>query len=89
MEMAISRHGDILDIRDAAYVLRLRPAQVLAALERDTLSARRIGGEWRFERNALKDWVAAGSSARYTNPFFYRLTAFNLKTHPDIAFWRI
>jgi len=89
MEMGISRHGDILDIRGAAYMLKLRASQVLAALERDTLPARRIGGEWRFERDALKAWVAAGSSSRYANPFFYRLSAYNLKTRPNVALWRV
>ena len=88
MEMA-SRHGDILELHGAAHVLKTRPAQVLAALEHDTLPARRIGGEWRFESESLKAWVASGSSARYSNPLPYRLTAYNLKARAEVASWRL
>jgi excisionase family DNA binding protein len=87
MEMATNRHGDILDISGAAYLLQVRAAQVLSSLEHDTLPARRVGGQWRFDRAALREWIASGSSSRYANPFFYRLTAFNLARAANVATW--
>lgn len=88
MDAVISRGGDILDIRDAAYLLRLHPAHVLSMLERCDMPARKIGGEWRFEKQALQTWLAEGSSGR-ANPLHYRLTPFNLKARPEVASWLI
>ncbi len=89
MAVDVSRRGDILDVRDAAYVLKVRPSAVLDALERDDLPARRISGEWRFEREALKNWLGEGSSVRYAPLFAYHLTAFNIEHHNNVAHWRI
>ncbi len=89
MGMSASRRGDILDVRGAAYLLKARPNAVLHALECDEVPARRICGEWRFERAALEKWIAAGSSSSYAPLLSYRLTAFNITHRENVAHWQI
>ena len=70
--------GDVLDVEKAARLLDVSRDDVLGALARDTLPARRVGGEWRIGRDALKSWLESGSPSRYCSEIFLRLTAFNL-----------
>lgn len=89
MEMSAYRRGGVLDLRDAAYLLKVRPTDVLRTLEHDDVPARRIAGEWRFEREALRQWLAAGSSSRYATPLFYRLSGFSVASRGDVACWQV
>ena len=53
---------EILTAGEAAALLRVEEADVVDAAERGELPGRRIGGEWRFGREALLAWVG-GSAA--------------------------
>jgi len=81
--------GDILDADGAARLLKVSREGFLGALERDTLPARKIGGEWRLSRGALMQWLADGSSRTYTGEIFTKLTPFNLSQAEKHALWRI
>jgi len=49
---------DVLTPAEAAELLRIEEAELLAAAERGELPARRIGEQWRFLRSALLGWLA-------------------------------
>lgn len=53
---------EVLTVADAAALLQVAQ-EVVGQLARDgELPGRRIGGEWRFTRQAILDWLSAGSS---------------------------
>jgi excisionase family DNA binding protein len=52
---------DVLTAGEAASLLRIGEADVLAAAEAGELPGRRIGGEWRFAREALMAWLGAAA----------------------------
>lgn len=59
---------EVLDVDEAAALLRVRPGTVRKLAEAHGIPARRINGAWRFSRAALLDWlknepVAAAPSA--------------------------
>jgi len=54
---------DVLTLEEAAAVLRLPPQAVLARARAGELPGRRFGAEWRFAREALLRWLAAGEAA--------------------------
>jgi excisionase family DNA binding protein len=51
--------ADVLTPGEAAVLLRVGEDDVLKAAEDGALPGRRIGGEWRFAREALLTWLAA------------------------------
>ena len=53
---------DVLTARDAAKLLRADAESILAMAERGEIPARKIGGEWRFGRAALLDWLGSAGS---------------------------
>jgi excisionase family DNA binding protein len=50
---------DVLTIEQAAALLQVDAAEVAALAEAGELPGRRIGGDWRFPRAALLEWLAA------------------------------
>jgi excisionase family DNA binding protein len=50
---------EVLTAAETATFLRVEPAAVEALAESGELPARRIGGDWRFSRRAVLDWLAA------------------------------
>jgi excisionase family DNA binding protein len=48
---------DVLTPAQAAELLQVEEAEVLALAEAGELPGRRIGGEWRFARAALLSWL--------------------------------
>ncbi len=50
---------DVLTLEQAAALLQVDPAEVAALAEAGELPGRRIGGDWRFPRAALLEWLAA------------------------------
>jgi excisionase family DNA binding protein len=48
---------EILTAGEAAALLRVKEPDVVDAAERGELPGRRIGGEWRFGREALLAWL--------------------------------
>jgi excisionase family DNA binding protein len=49
---------DVLTAEQAAELLQVGEAEVLALAEAGTLPGRRIGDKWRFSRPALIEWLA-------------------------------
>jgi excisionase family DNA binding protein len=52
----------VLTLPDAAELLRVETAVVEELAEAGQLPGRRVGGEWRFAREALLRWLAAWSA---------------------------
>jgi excisionase family DNA binding protein len=50
---------EVLTLEQAAELLQVDPAEVAALAEAAELPGRRIGGDWRFPRAALLEWLAA------------------------------
>jgi excisionase family DNA binding protein len=50
-------HLDVLDLDDAALLLRVKPEVVRELAERHDIPARRVGEVWRFSRAALLEWL--------------------------------
>lgn len=50
---------DILTLEEAAALLRVSAEALKADAERGDVPARRIGGEWRFARPTLWNWLAS------------------------------
>ena len=51
---------DVLTLEQAAALLQVDAAEVAALAEAGELPGRRIGGDWRFPRAALLEWLAGG-----------------------------
>ncbi len=49
--------GEVLTLAEAAAYLRLPEAEVVALVGAQALPARRTGGEWRFLKEAIRDWL--------------------------------
>jgi excisionase family DNA binding protein len=49
---------DVLTLEEAAELLRADAADVAALAERGKIPGRKLGGEWRFARLAILDWLA-------------------------------
>jgi excisionase family DNA binding protein len=50
---------DVLTLEQAAALLQVDATEVAALADGGELPGRRIGGEWRFPRAALLEWLAA------------------------------
>ena len=48
---------DVLTLEQAAALLQVDAAEVAALADAGELPGRRIGGEWRFPRAALLEWL--------------------------------
>jgi excisionase family DNA binding protein len=53
---------DVLTVTDAAELLQVEMEVVEQLAEAGELPGRRIGEAWRFTRQAILDWLSAGSS---------------------------
>ena len=51
---------EVLTAAEAAALLQVDDAAVVAAAEAGDLPGRRLGGEWRFSRAAVLAWLAGG-----------------------------
>jgi|SRR5829696_4707668 len=65
-ELVLGRHAfrateapEVLTPAQAAALLQVDAAEVVALADAGELPGRRIGGEWRFPRAALLEWLAA------------------------------
>ena len=63
-EFVLGRHHfrpadapDVLTLEQAAALLQVDPDEVAALAEAGELPGRRIGGDWRFPRAALLEWL--------------------------------
>lgn len=57
---------EVLTLTEAAAYLRVEEEKVAHLAERGDLPARNVGGEWRFLRSALRDWLGRDSRANGT-----------------------
>jgi len=56
--VALREQGpEVLTLSEAAALIRVVEADLEAEAERGDVPARRIGGQWRFLRAALLDWL--------------------------------
>jgi excisionase family DNA binding protein len=62
------REPDVLTGEQAAELLQVDPEVVLALADSGELPGRCLGGEWRFARSALLDWLAGGAPPPATEP---------------------
>jgi excisionase family DNA binding protein len=58
------RSLEVLTPEDAAELLQVDPDVVLELARAGTLPGRELGGEWRFARVALLEWLGAGAVGR-------------------------
>jgi excisionase family DNA binding protein len=67
-DLTVGRHSfrprnlEVLTPQDAAELLQVDPDVVLELARAGTLPGRELGGEWRFARVALLEWLGAGSA---------------------------
>ncbi len=54
---------EVLDVDDAAALLRVEPAVVRSLAGASLIPARRVGDQWRFSRAALLEWLKGGPAA--------------------------
>ncbi len=52
--------AEVMTAVEAAALLRIDEADVLAAAQAGELPGRLIGGNWRFSRSAILSWLSAG-----------------------------
>jgi excisionase family DNA binding protein len=52
---------DVLTLADAAALLQVDEDAVSELAERAELPGRKVGGSWRFARQAILDWLAGGA----------------------------
>ena len=55
--------GEVLDLDEAAALLRVKPEVVLALAESHRIPARRVGDVWRFWNAALLEWLKGEPAA--------------------------
>jgi excisionase family DNA binding protein len=65
----------ILTLAEAAAYLRVSEVELAELAARNGLPARKLGGEWRFLRRALDDWMrfSGGHPAEYWREYPYWL----------------
>lgn len=54
---SISVSSDVLTLEEAAAFFRTDPADVLRLVGPEGLPGRIVGGQWRFLKSALEDWL--------------------------------
>lgn len=60
-------NDDILNLEQAMEFLGVSEKTLIKMLREEHVPARKIGREWRFSREALIKWIAAGDSTNYIN----------------------
>ncbi len=58
MATVTSNTETVMTLAEAASFLRVSEEAVLRALNEQGLEARQIGGEWRFLKSAIEDWLS-------------------------------
>ncbi|HBT17588.1 MAG TPA: hypothetical protein DEB05_11615 [Firmicutes bacterium] len=58
---------EVLNLEEASELLGVSSKTLLKILREEEVPARKIGREWRFSRNALLNWLAAGNSLAYVS----------------------
>ena len=58
--------GDVFTLAETAAYLKLPESAVISAIHAHGLPGRLIGGEWRFLKSAIQQWLSTGSPAPET-----------------------
>ena len=58
---------DILNLEQAVELLGVSEKTLIKLLREEHIPARKIGREWRFNRQSLLNWLASGDSIDYIN----------------------
>lgn len=58
---------NILNVEQATEFLGVSEKTLIKLLREEHIPARKIGREWRFSKEALIKWIAAGDSTNYIN----------------------
>ena len=56
--------GEVLTLMEAAAHLRISASDVIGQVHSQGLPGRLIGGQWRFSKAAIQQWLATGSPDR-------------------------
>lgn len=52
---------EVLTLEEAAALLRVEAQELSEAAQAGTIPGRRVGAQWRFSREGLLSWLAAGA----------------------------
>jgi excisionase family DNA binding protein len=74
----------VLTLAEAAAYLRLPESEVVSLVHSQGLPGRLIGGEWRFLRGAIQDWLAISSPTWETRKAAILELAGKYKDDPDL-----
>lgn len=58
----------ILTVEDVAVYLKITQRSVYGLLAKNVLPAFKVGGSWRFKREALDDWIARNTLGGKSHP---------------------
>lgn len=73
----------MLDLDEAAALLRVEPEVILALAESNQIPARRVGDAWRFWRAALVEWLKGDRVTEGPGPEFLALRARGVTPEPQ------
>ena len=76
--------GEVLTLAEAAAYLRLREAALVSAVHAQGLPGRMVGGEWRFAKTAIHEWLAGGKPSWETRKAAILELAGKYKDDPDL-----
>jgi len=76
--------GEVLTLAEAAAYLRVPEVEVMRMVREQNLTARQIGGELRFLKAAIQDWLRAGTPALQANKEAWMSLAGAWKDDPHV-----
>jgi excisionase family DNA binding protein len=76
--------GEVLTLAEAAAYLRLPEKDVIAAASTQGLPGRLVGGEWRFLKTALQQWLSASQPTAEMRKAAILAAAGSFKDDPDL-----
>jgi excisionase family DNA binding protein len=76
--------AEVLTLAEAAAYLRLPENEVVGLVHSQGLPGRLAGGEWRFFKAAIQQWLSTGSPTPETRKAAQLTTAGSWKDDPDL-----
>jgi excisionase family DNA binding protein len=76
--------GEVLTLAEAAAYLRLPEKDVIAAASTQGLPGRLVGGEWRFLKTALQQWLSASQPTAEMRKAAQMAAVGSLQDDPDL-----
>lgn len=84
MPPPVEAFGEVMSLAEAAAYLRLPEKDVIAATSTQGLPGRLVGGEWRFFKGALQQWLSASQPTPEMRKAALLSTAGAFKDDPDL-----